>query len=122
MALYNYYYEMDSSFGCTTIVSRDKNNQIIFGSNLDFDFAKDFSDLAYVAEYYVKGVHIYTAHSVYGLLGFLRGMKPGKFTIALNQKTILDNNLFTRIIQENPTESIFLVRMILEEAQSFEEA
>ena len=49
ITLFNYYYEIDSSFGCTTVVARNKENEIIFGSNLDFDFPKDFASLAYVA-------------------------------------------------------------------------
>ena len=86
ITLFNYYYEIDSSFGCTTVVSRTKDNEIIFGSNLDFDFPKDFAGLAYVAEYYKNGRHVYTAHSLYGLLGYLRGIKPGKFSIGLNER------------------------------------
>ena len=83
ITLFNYYYELDS-VACTSILARDTQKRVIMGSNLDYFFPEEIAVLVYQANYFSKTKLVYTAQTIYGAVGVLRGIKPNKFTIALN--------------------------------------
>jgi hypothetical protein len=83
--LMNFVYEF--SVGCSGIVIRNSENQILHGRNMDFPMFEYFSKLLAVVDFYVGDIYICTIDSVVGSVFALTGIKPGKFAINEDTRT-----------------------------------
>ena len=120
LVFFNYYYEADGK-ACSSIVGRDTNNQIIFGSNLDFVFFKNIKKLTYQGAFYKNNELLYKSNNIYGLIGNLRGTRPGKYTLAINQREA-KGNLMRALFMKDGFETLYFIRHVLENAEDFDQA
>lgn len=120
IVFFNFYYEADGT-ACTSVVSRDSNNQIIFGSNLDFVFFKNIKKLTYQGAFYKNNKLLYKANNIYGLVGNLRGTRPGKYTLSINQREA-NGNLMRALFFQDGFETLYFIRHVLETAEDYDSA
>ena len=120
ISLLNIFYEFDGT-ACTSAVVRQSNGEIVFGSNLDFSFSTELSQLVYQQDVYRGATFLYRANAVYMQIGVLRGSQPGKFTISLNQRSGHKNS-FRNLFFKEGFEAVYFTRYVLENANSFESA
>jgi len=120
LTLLNHFYELDGT-ACTSVVARARNNSIIFGSNLDFMFVQEIFNLTYEGHYYKNGQLIYKTNSIYGIVGAIRGSRVGNYSIAINQREGEDN-VFRELFLKNSYETLYFVKYILQNAETFDEA
>lgn len=115
------------SVGCSGIVVRNSENQILHGRNMDFPGFEYISKLMAVVDFYVGDQKICTVDAVVGLVSVLTGIKDQKFAINEDTrfikregKTIMDvlYNIFVR--QYEP--SAWLLRKTLIFEDSFTDA
>ncbi len=81
--------------GCTSIIICNKNKEILFGRNLDYDTAYYLHRLTYQASVYRNGVHLYDAGFLAGYVGVhVAYNSKHQIAVSLNQrsnKSILNN-------------------------------
>ena len=68
LVFFNFYYEADGT-ACSSIVARQSNQEILFGSNLDFVFFKNIKKLTFFGQYFKQNKLLYESNSIYGLVG-----------------------------------------------------
>ena len=112
----NLYYDvLKFYFGCTAF-ALENNGSILHSRNLDWWTENNIlSDYSKIFLYQKNGKIIYKTVGWVGFVGALSGTKPGKFSLTLN--AVLSN--------DNPEIALpvsFLLRDILNTADSFEEA
>lgn len=73
------------SVGCSGIVVRNSQNQILHGRNMDFPGYNYISKLMAVVDFYVGEEKICTVDAVVGFVSVLTGIKDKKF--AINEDT-----------------------------------
>jgi hypothetical protein len=64
---------------------------------------------------------LYIANAIYSLVGVLRGNQPGKFTIAINQRSG-HGNPFRNLFFKKGIEALYFNRYVLENATDFKSA
>jgi hypothetical protein len=108
--------------GCTSVLVRDLEGNIILGRNLDFMTYFVFSHGMYEAEYYRKGELVYKGIELAGFKGAINAVKPGKFTASLNQRKYhyLAVNMF-RISKGFRSPNYNLMK-VMEDAETYEDA
>ena len=121
--LLNFVYEMSAVKACTSIIMRTETGRIIHGRNLDFEFAQYLADLSSVAVFYKNGNPLFEGNVVAGYTGLTSGLKYGKFGITLNERdtTSWSDNLGAYFLHKSVPPN-YLVRKVLEKANSFDEA
>ena len=80
-----YIYEF-SAF-CTSSVVKLQNGTIAHDRNLDFAFAPPMRNITFEARFYRGDQLIYIAPMFAGYNGILTGMRPGAFSISINERT-----------------------------------
>lgn len=77
-------YEIDA--GCTALLAKDKNGDIILSHNLDFTLAGLFRK-AYISADYIKDHKVlFSCSGIAGYIGVLMCVKHGKFSITINER------------------------------------
>jgi len=120
IALMNVFYEFDGT-ACTTMMVRLPDNTLAFGSNLDFNFSVELSKLNYKSEVSRGGKVLYYANAIYGLVGVLRGVVPGKFFVSINER-YGKGDTFRNLYFHEGHEALYHLRYILENASDFDSA
>jgi len=117
----NYLYEI--SAWCTSTIVRTASGKIIHGRNLDFPFERFIANLSAKVSVYRGSQYLYDADFVLGVLTIHAGIKPGKFAISINERekgSIFEN--LREYLYEDSIGAPYLVRKILENATTFDEA
>jgi len=120
--LLNIIYEVEA--GCTSIVAQDKNGNIYHGRNLDFNLAKVLRKLTIRVEFQKNGKTLYWGTTYAGYVGLLTGMRPGKFSISLNERDsgYLLENLLEALFVPGTYVASLLIRDTLQNVQTYKEA
>ena len=119
--LFNFFYELSNAKLCTSIVARNSKGEILTGSNLDFSFHQELAQLAYVGKYRKAGKTLFLGQTIYGLVGMLRGSRPGKYSLAINQRFTERVEILKRL-NTDALEVLFLIRKVLQTQDSYSEA
>jgi hypothetical protein len=108
--------------GCTSVLIRDKDNNILLARNLDFMTYFVFAHGMYEVEYYRKDQLVYKGVELAGFRGAINAVKPGKFAVSLNQRKYhnLAVNMF-RIYKGYRSPNYNLLK-VMEDADTYEEA
>lgn len=120
--LLNIFYEIEA--GCTSIVSQDKQGNIIHGRNLDFSLAPVLRNLVINVQFQSQGKTIYYGVTYAGYVGLLTGLRPGAFSITINQRN--EGNRFLNFLEALfiPGTRVlpFLIRDTLQDQSNFSAA
>ena len=122
LMLFNFFYEISSEKLCTSIITRNSDGEILFGSNLDFFFPAELSQLAYFGNFKKNGKTLYIGQGLYGVIGLLRGSRPGEYTLSINQRNSHQTTIFREIFSFGSREILYFVREVLETKESFSSA
>jgi len=122
VVLLNIIYEVEA--GCTSIITQDLQGRIIHARNLDFNLAPTLRKLVIEVEFYKGGSLLFKGVTYAGYFGILTGMKPGCFSITLNERDTGDllENALEALLVPGTTASAFLVRNILETQTTYADA
>ena len=120
----NFLYEMSAH--CTSIVLENSDRQMIFARNLDFAFTNYIAGLTVEGHFYRNGKLVYIGNMIVGYGGILTGVKPGKFSLSINERDThspidLLRNL-DEMFERRSFDDIKWARKVLETAESFDEA
>lgn len=118
----NFVYEF--SVGCSGIVIRNNESQILHGRNMDFGMYEYFSKLLAVVDIYLGNTYICTIDSIVGSVFALTGIKPGKFAINEDTRTAKSDQIdfitvFYNLLFKSYTPSAWLIREVLISQNSF---
>jgi hypothetical protein len=80
----NFMYEFNAK--CTSIVLRKKDGTVIHGRNLDYGYSELLQRTAIMADFYKGDEYIFSLSGFGWYLGVGTGIKPGAFTVTLNQR------------------------------------
>ena len=119
--LINFIYEITAF--CTSTIVRTASGKIIHGRNVDFPLSPYIANLTTQVSFYRGENLLYKSDLTVGTLGTAAGIRPGKFAISLNERekgSLLTN--FREYFYEKSLPSLYLVRKVLENADSFDEA
>ena len=117
---FNLIYELLSS--CTSIVSIDKNGNIIHGRNLDYPYGSLLSTFLVRYEFYRNGSLIFEGDGNAGFLGLATGMKRGAFAVSLNQRDSTANKGEPSLDMVIKLPVPYIIRKVLEMAKNYEDA
>lgn len=117
---FNLIYELLSS--CTSIVSIDKNGNIIHGRNLDYPYGSLLSKFLVRYEFYRNGSLIFEGDGNAGFLGLATGMKKGAFAVSLNQRDSTSKKGETSLDMVIKLPVPYIIRKVLENAENFDDA
>jgi len=112
-------YEVEAS--CTSIVSENAKGFIFHGRNLDFDLSPVLRKLVINVEFQRSGKTVFYGTTFAGYVGLLTGMRPGAFSVSLNERdigTVLENALEALFVPGTTT-SALLIRNTLDTHATF---
>jgi len=120
--LLNIFYEIEAA--CTSIVAQDSKGNIYHARNLDFGLAPVLRRLVINVEFQSGGKTQYLGASYAGYVGLLTGMRPGAFSITLNQRDegYLWENIIDALFVPGTRVSAFLIRDTLQNIGNFSAA
>jgi len=135
--LYNIFYEVFTV--CTSIVAEDKKGKLYHARNLDFGLFLGWDNhtdtwalsevlrpLVVNLDYRRGGKTVYKTVSFAGYVGVITGIKPGLFSVTLNERFNINGGYIGLIEwifgKRSAKWSSFLTRDALENANSFSEA
>ena len=119
--LFNFFYELSNAKLCTSIVARNSDGEVLMGSNLDFAFYQELAQLAYVGKYVRAGKTVFLTQTIYGLVGVLRGFRPGKYSLAVNQRYTERVDILNKVNSDS-FEVLFFARKVLQTQDSYSSA
>lgn len=121
IAIFNYFYEAS----CTSIIGKSGDGStLLFGSNLDFDFAPFIRKYTYEGHYTKGGQTIFIGNGVYGMIGVLRGQRVNNadnFALALNERDVERGNFMEQLFFSSAHNICYFMRETLQ-LGTFEEA
>ncbi|XP_074650148.1 acid ceramidase-like isoform X1 [Tubulanus polymorphus] len=135
VVLYNVFYEIFTV--CTSIIAQDSKGVMYHARNLDFGLFLGWKNHSWVItkalrpalvqlDFQSKGKTVFKSVNFAGYIGVLTGMKPGVFTLTMNERFNADGGyigILKWILGDRKSVWMgFLTRMVLETASSFEEA
>ncbi|XP_065884500.1 acid ceramidase-like [Dysidea avara] len=137
IVLYNIFYEIFTV--CTSIVARDENGKMFHARNLDFglfmgwDISNDtwaltelLRPLVVNLNFQQNGMTVFKTVNFAGYIGVLSGIKPGVFTLTMNERFTVDGGyigLLEWVLGKRSGHWMsFLTRNTLSNADSFSEA
>ncbi|XP_065058054.1 acid ceramidase-like [Rhopilema esculentum] len=137
VVLYNIFYEIFTV--CTSIVGQDKDGKLYHARNLDFGLFMGWDmknntwaisellrPLIFNVLYQKQGKVVYKAVHFLGYVGIITGIKPGVFTLTVNERFALDGGyigLIEWLLGMNKARWMgFLTRETFENANSFDDA
>ncbi|NP_001087503.1 N-acylsphingosine amidohydrolase (acid ceramidase) 1 L homeolog precursor [Xenopus laevis] len=135
--LFNIFYEVFTV--CTSVVAEDKSGKLYHARNLDFGLflgwdVKNNSwmvtqllrPLVVNVDFQRNGKTVFVSTSFAGYVGMLTGMKPGIFSLTMNERFSIDGGyigvLEWILGKRDGMWMSFLTRSVLENATSYEEA
>jgi len=121
-ALLNIIYEVEA--GCTSILYTDPSGRLIHARNLDFNLAPTLRKLVAEVEFQRGGNTVFYGTTFAGYVGLLTGMKPGAFSINLNERDIGNvlENALEALLVPGTTVSSLLIRSTLDSIDTFDGA
>ena len=122
IAVLNILYDMLA--GCTSIVAEDEMGHIYHGRNLDYGLTQILQNITLMANFQRGGQTMYTGTTYAGYVGLLTGQRPHQFSISLDQRDAGQHwmNMVTALLEKNTSIVSFLIRDVLENEQSYEDA
>jgi len=87
LVIMNLVYELTAY--CTSIVAQNANSSIFHGRNLDYNFA-GLPNLTYTVHFTSGGELQYYGTAFIGYVGLLTGMRPGAFSVSVDQRGLND--------------------------------
>ena len=122
LAILNVLYDMLA--GCTSIVAEDEMGRIYHGRNLDYGLTGLLQNITLIANFQRGGKTIYTGTTYAGYVGLLTGQKPYKFSISLDERDTGERwmNAATALLAKNASIVSFLIRDVLENELSYQDA
>ena len=84
--LFNLAYEFFAYW--TSIITHDSKGNVIHARNMDFELHRFMANSTYTADFYKNDKVLFRATMFAGQLGVFTAMKPGKFTVCINQRNI----------------------------------
>lgn len=121
IALFNFFYEAS----CTSIIARAGDGvTLLFGSNLDFDFAPFIRKYVYQGTFTKGGQTIFVGNGIYGSVGIYRGQRlnnADNFAISLNERDVERGNFLINMFFGTATNVSYFIRKILQ-LSTYEEA
>jgi acid ceramidase len=137
VVLYNIFYEVFSV--CTSIVAADPQGNLIHARNLDFglfmgwnhethnwDTYEALRPLIINVKWMKGGKEVFRSNQFAGYIGVYNGLKKDKFTVTMNERFNLNGGfigIFEWLFGLNHAKfSTFLVREVMEQADSYENA
>jgi len=110
--------------GCTSIVAQKDDGTIIHGRNLDFPMTEALRNLTIDVVFKKSGNILYHGITFAGYVGLLTGMRPGAFSITVNERDLgaIWENLIEAIMVPGTYSTCFLIRDTLEQKTNFEDA
>lgn len=114
VAIFNYFYEAS----CSSIIGKSGDGStLLFGSNLDFDFAPFIKNYTYEGHYTRGGETIFIGNGLYGMIGVLRGQRVNNadnFAMALNQRDVERSNFMEQLFFTSAHNICYFVRETLQ--------
>jgi hypothetical protein len=111
--------------GCTSIIARTRNNEILHLRHLDF-YPFDLRDIAYIGIFKRGGQTKFIADMFGGINFVATGYKPNRYSISLNSRSLIPSHL-PEVMQlfisiANTLTTGRMIRETLERAETFGEA
>jgi len=138
IVLYNIFYEVSSM--CTSVVCQDQNGNIFHGRDLDFGgvfgwdkinhtwgLVEKLRPLMAQINYTQNGQVLFRTTSFIGYIGSLTGIKPGVFSVSINERYAVKGG-YTGLIEwiyninRNQSFITFAIRDMLTKAESYDQA
>ena len=110
---------------CSSIVARQPNGQVVHGRNLDWNIPEELRNFVMTIHFQKNGELLFTAGTIIGYVGALTGMKPGKFSVSIDERGLggsIIGNIFEAMTNKNSLQPTHLLRKTLTEAESYDEA
>jgi hypothetical protein len=117
---------------CTSIVAETDNGIILHARNMDFagiwqddsEFQQHLKNLTVQLDFRRGGKTVYRGTTFVGYGGLATGMKPGAFSVTINERDegTLWENLLEALLVPNVAPVSFLVRDVLDSAKSYDDA
>lgn len=114
--------------GCTSIVAQhtddDGTGHIVHGRNLDYGLP-DLMEVAVQLNFTRGGAMVYRGVSFVGYLGLLTGVRPGGFSVSINERRTEHGSVWTNIVEallDGGKPIGFVVRETLEGKSNFAQA
>lgn len=125
IVLQNLFYEIAS--GCTSIVATRRGSNgdvsILHGRNLDLSLP-GLADLEVTAHFQRGGKTLYVATTYFGYVGVLTGMRPGSFSLSIDQRAA-GGSVFSNFLEAlfNGGQSVgFFLRDVLDKESNYQSA
>ncbi|CAF1133948.1 unnamed protein product [Rotaria magnacalcarata] len=137
VVLYNIFYEVSSL--CTSVVGQDENGNIFHGRNLDFGgpfgwdkinhtwgLTEKLRPLMVQINYTQNGQVLFKTTTFLGFIGSLTGIKPGVFSVSINERNIVKGGYIGLIewiynINRNQSFITFAIRDMLTKSESYDQ-
>ncbi|XP_030419453.1 acid ceramidase [Gopherus evgoodei] len=137
IVLFNIFYEIFTV--CTSIVAEDKSGKLYHARNLDFGLflgwdiknsswiiTQELKPLAVTLDFQRNNKTVFKSTNFAGYVGMVSGIKPGIFTLTMNERFSLDGGyigIFEWILGRRDGMWMgFLTRTVLENGTSYQEA
>ncbi|CAH1777606.1 unnamed protein product, partial [Owenia fusiformis] len=137
VVLYNIFYEIFTV--CTSIVGQDLNGRMYHARNLDFglflgwdiknntwEITEKLRPTIRILEFQRSGKTLYKTVNYLGYIGVLTGIRPGVFTLTMNERFNIDGGfvgIFEWLLGNHTGQWMsFLTRDTLEQAASYDDA
>ncbi|CAF2405510.1 unnamed protein product [Rotaria sp. Silwood2] len=137
IVLYNIFYEISSL--CTSVVGQDQYGNILHGRNLDFGGAMGWDKINHTwtlteklrplmvqINYTQNGQVLFKTTTFLGYIGSLTGIKPGVFSISINERNSLKGGYIGLIewifnINRNQSFITLAIRDMLTKSESYDQ-
>jgi len=137
IVLYNIFYEVSSL--CTSVIGQDQNGYIVHGRSLDFGLLMGWDKINHTwtlseklrplmaqVNYTKNGQVLFRTTSFIGYIGSLTGVKPGIFSISINERNIAKGGYIGLIewiynINRNQSFITFAIRDMLTNAENYDQ-
>ncbi|CAF1466678.1 unnamed protein product [Adineta ricciae] len=137
VVLYNIFYEVSSL--CTSIVGQDEKGNIFHGRNLDFGGLMGWDKINHTwalteklrpvmvqINYTKNGQVLFKTTTFLGYIGSLTGVKPGVFSVTINERNIVKGGYIGLIewmynINRNQSFITFAIRDMLTNSESYDQ-
>ncbi|KAI3422297.1 hypothetical protein GPALN_012822 [Globodera pallida] len=112
------------SLGCTSILTANRDGQILHGRNLDYGWTQILKDATIVVDYVRNGKVQYTGVQFVLYSGLLTGQRPRAFTLSLNARYSGGpwDNLLMGLLTRFRHPIAFELRKVLDSAENYQEA
>ncbi|QDZ18849.1 N-acylethanolamine-hydrolyzing acid amidase [Chloropicon primus] len=110
---------------CTSIVARQPDGNIVHGRNLDWNIPADLRNFVMTVKFTQNGQHVFTGGTIVGYMGILTGLKPGLFSVSIDERGLggdLLGNMIMAVTNKNSLQPSHLLRKTLMEASNYDEA